>query len=303
MTPFTCDEIEQQIELYAAGECDAPTAAAVRTHLAGCAGCSRAEAEARKFLELLDLRLQEPDRLSRLFDRIEEEVQPAPALPMRRRSPTVARRWLALAASVLLPVGLVAALMPAPVSPMRPEADGPQVALAIVPDGSFRGKEMLPAAVRDPGLELFHAEKAIKFQLASGLERDVLVGAAQSGRPTLPPEVDLQLVVFNASANNLRLRLDDPRAELRLRMTGPDVVRIAVRGAIDPFGGITKLTIPAGQGRALPIPRLVEGKRGRVNYLYWAEPGSYRIWPTLRAPTEGGDVISVRGRSIQFDVR
>jgi anti-sigma factor RsiW len=108
MSAITCLETEVLIELYAAGECDAAERRAVERHLAACPGCARAHEEARQTVGLLELRLREPEGLRRLHDRIESEASP-------RRSLRSAPRWqrtLAVAAMLLLTLGLAALLAP-----------------------------------------------------------------------------------------------------------------------------------------------------------------------------------------------
>ncbi|HMO64982.1 MAG TPA: hypothetical protein PKE47_07140, partial [Verrucomicrobiota bacterium] len=50
-----CNEVEDQIELFAAGECDASLWPAVAAHLESCLVCARAHAEARRGIGLLEL--------------------------------------------------------------------------------------------------------------------------------------------------------------------------------------------------------------------------------------------------------
>jgi hypothetical protein len=104
MTPWTCTEVENQIELYAAGESDEPARAAIGDHLRRCATCSRAYREAQQLLGLLDTRFQEEDRLSRLRALLEVEDQRLKF----RRSPVLPflRKASALAAMLLVVVGL-----------------------------------------------------------------------------------------------------------------------------------------------------------------------------------------------------
>jgi hypothetical protein len=104
MKTLACDDVEAQIELYAAGECDPAASAAVRAHLAGCDRCGRSMEEARRLLGLLDARYQEQERLTRLWDRLETE-EGRPFWPPSMKHPWL-RRAVALAAMLLLVVGL-----------------------------------------------------------------------------------------------------------------------------------------------------------------------------------------------------
>jgi hypothetical protein len=310
MNPFACVDVGEQIELFAAGECDAATEAAVRTHLAACSSCARSEAEARKLLELLDLRLQEPERLNRLLGKIDEEAHPQPvlSLPRRRRTaPLPARRWLALAASVLLPVGLIAIMMPRPAD--KPEDDQLQLALGPSPDRSVRGKDVVAPAMEKLMTAQTSAVKTLQFEAAFDGKspeqfRKALLEAAQSNKPLPPPEVELLLLIHNPSKKEMRLRFDDPRAELNLRLTGPGVIRLPATA--NPFGKAAELIIPAGATRGVPIPRLVEGSRDRAKFLYWTEPGTYRLVPILRVPVQidvETRLTTIRGAATTIDVK
>ena len=53
MEPMTCTHAEELLDLYAAGECDPVTAAAIEQHHAGCPACAAAEREARRVQALL----------------------------------------------------------------------------------------------------------------------------------------------------------------------------------------------------------------------------------------------------------
>src|SRR5262249_4880478 len=114
MTPLSCDEVRTQIDLYAAGECGEPARSAIGRHLTRCPGCARAHEEARQLVGLLDLRFGEPRRLERLRDRIEAEARPRPARLRLLRFP---RQVAALAALLLLAVGVLFSASPAEVAP------------------------------------------------------------------------------------------------------------------------------------------------------------------------------------------
>src|SRR5439155_21220681 len=96
MSPLTCPDVEARLDLYAADECDPAEADAIRRHLAHCPRCVAACDEARQLVGLLDLRLQEPERLSRL----EARLAAAEGAPRRRvlRFPAGLRHVAALAA-------------------------------------------------------------------------------------------------------------------------------------------------------------------------------------------------------------
>src|SRR5262245_34063878 len=102
MSPLTCSEVEAHIELYAADECDSPTRAAVRRHLAGCPACAQAHEEVRQLLGLLTVRFQEEEGIERLQARLAAEARRS-----RLRSGVLpfVRRAAAMAAALLLTVG------------------------------------------------------------------------------------------------------------------------------------------------------------------------------------------------------
>jgi hypothetical protein len=322
MNAMTCNDVEEQIELFAAGECDPPIASAIRRHMTGCARCTKAEIEARQFLDMMDLRLQEPDRLQRLLDRIAEDQRAAqwnkfptcpdkletyptdgpaiwpdkletyptvrPVMPSRRVSRSSRQRWFAIAASILLPIGVGVWLTPPADSP-SPEQARTQLSVALLPDRSSRGHEklMVPA----PAIDKASSEKVLTFQLqadgqSSKTFRSKLIEAASKGQHAEPPEVDLMLEIRNSTNHPIRLRFDDPRAELRFALSGPGVLRIDAPINTDPFAGLRILDIASGSSRALPIRRLIGGSRSQPVYWYWTEPGNYRLRPVLRVPIE-----------------
>ena len=108
MNPLSCREVEEHIELFAAGECEAPLAEQIEQHLAGCSACSAACRETQQLLGLLDVRFQEAEHLQRLRRRLAVEdgraAQARPLAARRRGCGRVRRRWpggLAAAAAVV----------------------------------------------------------------------------------------------------------------------------------------------------------------------------------------------------------
>jgi Putative zinc-finger len=296
MNTMTCNDIAEQIELFAAGECDPPVAAAIRRHMAGCAHCARAENEARQFLGLMDLRLQEPDRLQRLLDRIDNDADLAPpiilmtarATPVRTASRSSRQRWFAIAASILLPIGIGIWLSPPADSP-APEQARMQLTVALLPDRSSRAHEKVAAP--DPVVDDMDPKAALSFHLQTASQtskqyRSNLLEAAFTGRHTAPPEVDLLLQIENPTDRPIRVRFDDPRAELRFVLSGPSVLRLDAPPDADPFAGLRLLDVAGNSAKAVPIRRLIGGSRQRPIYLYWTEPGKYRLRPVLHVPIE-----------------
>ncbi len=110
MSVLTCPEVEELIDLHAAGACDAAAAAAVRAHLAACPDCARAHREAERLQGLLDVHYQAPAALRRLHERLDTEAAPR---RLGARGFPRAQRIAALAALVLLTLGLTWLMGPA----------------------------------------------------------------------------------------------------------------------------------------------------------------------------------------------
>jgi ferric-dicitrate binding protein FerR (iron transport regulator) len=167
MSPLTCHEVEERIDLCAVGECDAAEQAAVQAHLAHCPACALAYREALQLAGALDLHFQGPERLQRLEDKLEAERRP-------RRRPLILpypRRVAALAALVLLTFGLQFLAWP------PRESSGPGMALDIPragregPDNkvvaAFPGRENAPeksTAPRPSGAILLWASRDARWR-------------------------------------------------------------------------------------------------------------------------------------------
>ncbi|HYT89449.1 MAG TPA: DUF3160 domain-containing protein, partial [Gemmataceae bacterium] len=159
MNPLTCAEVQTQLDLYAAGACDPPTAAALARHLATCRECGRAHREAQHLQALLDIRFRESEGI----ERIRSRVQTAPRRTLRGvRTLPFLRRALAVAAMLLIAISLPALLGPLDQTNGRPVA----TVLWASPESQY--------ASRSPGT----------FELAQGeLWVRVHPGAKQSSRP------------------------------------------------------------------------------------------------------------------------
>jgi anti-sigma factor RsiW len=102
MAALTCEQVLEQIELFAADETDAVDRTAVERHVADCPRCAEALADTRRMLGLLTLRLREPAGLERLQQRIAREAR-------KQRPPSrlaVFARVAAVAAVLLLTFGV-----------------------------------------------------------------------------------------------------------------------------------------------------------------------------------------------------
>jgi hypothetical protein len=280
MSPLTCQQIEAQIELYAAGACDPRTDGAIREHLALCPACALADREARQLIGLLDVRFQEPERLERLHARLQAESQRR----TRRWSP-MWRPVAALAAMLLLTVGLAWSVRPGEVADVH---GGGELAIALVPameqigvkEASARGNPFGPKPAILPGpaprnpftypLNL-HGQTAKDF-------RAQLQAAAGTDRLPPPPEIDLSLELRNTTHEELRIAPLARRAELQLDLAGPGAVTVAGPASDDePFRPATIVAVAPGQSFKLPIRRLVYGSRQAIRRAYWTEPGDYTL--------------------------
>ncbi len=187
MNPLPCSEVEPQIDLFAAGECDEPTCSAIREHLAGCPRCAEAYRGAQQLLGLLDLRFQEAERLERLRQRLAAEQGPVVHRMTRMR--VFLRRTGALAAMLLVAVGLFLWLRPGPPSKL-PDKGGGDLAFQRPNDFSqwsrtllsntqeARGEKMMPKAVRAgaAGETVVWAAPGAKWRVRSSRRIDLTAG-------------------------------------------------------------------------------------------------------------------------------
>jgi hypothetical protein len=269
MSPLNCPEVEAQLDLYAARECDAPTGAAIARHLAGCPGCSRAFEEARQLSGLLDLHLRAPEGLRRLRAQVEAESRrPRPA---RRRVLPFLPRLASVAAMLLLTVGawrwVGSGLAPGPLLPQG-------LAVAVLPAPSRGGLEHV-AAVKAPG-----PDRPLVYPLASAPQR--------KGPLPPPPAVNLAVQLRNDGPRPVEVWLGGPRFELRLDLRGPGVVSVVAPDQTHlPFPTARKVTLAPGQAQTVSVSQLVSVQSGEVRYLYWTEPGLYTLTVRVRAPVAG----------------
>lgn len=302
MNPMTCNEVDEQIEMFAAGECDPPAASAIRRHLSGCARCIKAEMEARQFLDMMNLRLQEPDRLQRLLERIEnldaapqaDTLETCPteptSMPRRRRTRSSRQIWFAIAASILLPIGIGVWLTPPAESPGQAQT---QLTVALLPAPTVRGPERLVPA---PAIDAVKQSLTFEFVpdgKSSQQYRTHVVDAAGHNKHVAPPEVHQLLQIHNPTEHPIRLRFDDERTALRLSLTGPGVLRVNAPPDVDPFAGLGLVELQSHATYALPITRLLDGTRRAPDYLYWTEPGEYHLRASLRVAVESANRTKV----------
>jgi hypothetical protein len=276
MCSLTCPEVAEQIDLYAAGECAGADRLAIRRHLEGCPACAQTHEEARHLQGLLDLRLQEADRLRRLRQRLEAEDVPR-LLPLPKRL-SFSRQAAALAALLLLTIGLSWWTMPGP----RPEQTGGlgfAVALVDAPSRAVPGvmAKDIPQAAGEA-----QAPKHRTYILDLGGKtpeayRQQLRAAAEANQLPPPPEVNLALEVRNTTDREMLLWPGSDGTELKLDLRGPGLVRFAMQGEAAPFLTPEKIRLAPGESHSVPIPRLIDGSLGRLRSLFWTEPGVYTL--------------------------
>jgi anti-sigma factor RsiW len=209
MSPLTCEGVQAQIELYAAGECPEPVRSAVGRHLQGCPACARRAAEAVHLAGLLDLHFQGPQRLRRLHARLQAEAG-------RRRPVVILLRFpqhlASLAAGLLLLAGLFLAL-----GPGTPRG-GVEVHLVAALQPLQRGDPGGQALVIEPA-----APRAVRGHESTGRKtlpevytldlggktpeefRQLLREAAGTNRLPPPPAVGLGLEVENAGDRDVMI--------------------------------------------------------------------------------------------------
>ena len=294
MNAMTCQEVEEQLDLLAAGACDPPVRVALETHLAQCQTCAAHYAESQRTLGLLDLHFQH-DGLGRLQQRIEEESRPRRR--MRIFTPFV-RSVALVAAVVLVAVGLIWWLPRD--NPDRPDTE-PQFAL-LVQAGKTRQKVDLQA----PGLGKEKSAEAVAVVPLAARGGDTLrtdlVKAQREGKLPLPPEVTLELVLVNTGQRAVEVRLGDERAELALEVAGDGVVRIPAPKADTPAVLRPQtLLLNAGKQHVFLIDRLIAGSPGKLEFIYVTEPGEYKLTARLRL-TADGRAVTVTGETVRIKV-
>jgi hypothetical protein len=279
-----CHDIREQLDLYTARECDEAAARAVGEHLARCPDCARAHDQLRELLGLLDLHFQEPDRLRRLHDRLRAED----ARRGVRRQPVV-RRVSALAALVLLTFTL--SWWSGSVVRHSPGDTAGTLALSI---RRAPGPERAPAVAMVRGNPQAREQPYI-LDLGGGTPEELtrrLRADEGSDRLPPPPAVNLTLVLRNTGHRPLRVAVGGETTELRLVLQGPGVVRVRARAQVVPeqlAPGV--VTVLPGRELTLQVPRLIEGSRDGVRYVYWTRPGDYTLTVHYRlavAPAPAG---------------
>jgi hypothetical protein len=299
MNAMTCHEVEAQLDLLAAGECDRPTRRAVELHLDQCPTCSASYAESQRLLGLLDLNWNTagPQRVREWIEREERRARPRPVVLL------FVRRAASLAALLLLTLGLTLWL------PRGEMADSPpdlQLATLVARRNAPDGIQEAVKAIGDPLARFQPAVEAVSLAVARGHTgnefRDELEQAQRAGKLPAPDAVPFGLELKNTGTQPLDVRLGDNATELSLHVRGPGVVRIPAAGVAEP-DFLRPRTVPVAPGKpyVIRLDRLIAGKRGRLEYIYLTEPGDYTLTASLRL-TVGGKVATVTGAVVRIVV-
>jgi hypothetical protein len=169
MSGWTCAEAEPHLELFAAGECDPATEAALGAHLAACPACAAAVRDAEQVVGLFTLRLGEPAGLRRLQARVEAQD--------RRPRPVVVlffSRAAAVAAALL--VAVVLGLWPGGVRPTANTAEG--VVAWASPGAKWNGS----AEQRRRQVDLKAGEVWVRAEPSQEVEVRTPLGTARADR-------------------------------------------------------------------------------------------------------------------------
>jgi hypothetical protein len=97
-------EVMEQIDLYAAGECDTAEARRIAAHIAACPACAGAADEAGALQGVLTLRFRERESVQALHERLQRETKQRPVILL------LLRRTAAVAAMLLVMIGSLALL-------------------------------------------------------------------------------------------------------------------------------------------------------------------------------------------------
>jgi hypothetical protein len=299
MNAITCEEVQEQLDLLVAGECDPPTKDALEQHLGACPACSASYALSQHLLGLLDLHWND-QAIERLRQRIEQQARPAQRKPRLFR-PFI-RQAVTVAALVLIAVGL---MLWAPIWDTDRKGSEPALALLV------HGRKEIQAPEPDKHQELAKghaAQKVMVIPLAArggAAFRQKLDQAQRDGKLPPPPAISLELELVNTGKRPVELRPGDETSALVLEITGDGVIRIKAPKAQEleepEFLRTQPLQLDPGKKHILHIDRLIAGSRGNMEYIYLTEPGEYTLTASLRL-TADGKVVTVTGAPVQIKV-
>ncbi len=312
MTPITCADVRERLELFALDECEPGEGPAVAAHLAGCPDCRAALADVRQVIDLVAMHAQAPARLRRLHAALPSRARPLPASRPRAWVLPFFRRAAAVAAALLVMLGLTRL---GGLVPDAADGSGGGVTLALVSPPGMRDNR--PAVQARVGVERVMAKGSKRadptrhyFLDLGGARpaafRERLEKEAGTDRLPPPPRLDLDLVLHNRSPHPIEVRLGDPASVLVLQLRGPGAVSVPARDPLgQPFLTPQRVRLEPGKSLVVPLPRLVFGSPGHVRYAYWTEPGAYRLTVSYRAVIGPGPgrPVPVPGTTIRIAVQ
>jgi hypothetical protein len=279
MSTLSCPEVEERLDLYAAGECDDATGSAVEAHLSSCRECSQAFEESLRLGALLDVRFQEGERLDRLRQRIDAEARP---VQRPRGVLPFVRRVGALAALLLLTFGLIGRIGPELPGPWETSPHLDLFASAAPVHGEL--ERMAPIIAKGGPLEKVLTQPAHNDKSMSADEKHAVREAEDAGKLLEPTTVNLTLEVRNTGTQTVRVELGPPEAELHLDVRGPKVLVVTPQNPkFWPLPAGRVETLAPGKPATLEIKRLADQSGKVVRYFYLTAPGEYRV--TIRYRT------------------
>jgi hypothetical protein len=294
MNAMTCQDVQEQLDLLAAGECEPPIRDALTRHLQQCQACAARYAQSQRVLGLLDMHFKQ-DGLERLQARIEAEAQPR--RKRRFAAPFIGGFGL-VAAVLLIAVGLSWWLLRDGTDQKGP---GPEFALLVRP-GPVKPEivPQPPAPLKAKDVEAV-AVVALAERNGDAARRELLK-AQRGGKLPFPPAVSLELVLVNTGKLPVEVRLGDATANLALDLTGDGVLRMPAPDAETPESLRPRtLQLEPGNELVLHIDRLVAGSPGKLEYIYLTEPGELTLTARLHL-TAGGQPVTVTGKAVRIKV-
>jgi hypothetical protein len=313
---MNCNQVLEQLDLYAAGEADARTREAVQRHLRDCPDCAAAQAESDQLQALLDLHYQAPQRLKRL-----QTALAGPTKEQQRRPIVIffLRRAVALAATLFLTIGLAGWIKPLGTQDTSEQSGDLVLALRstdsrfeAVPAAQFReAKSDLAANLSGEAVTTLRGRLNLKGK-SPAVYRQELLAAAAAGNPLPPPVLKLPLELRNQGQHDLQVWLGADRSELQLDLRGPGVLSVRGKDTLDqPFLERTTIRLAPGGRYYLPLDRLVYGSPRQIWYAYWTAAGTYTLTVRYRAVVtsadarqpERGTTVTIGTTPIRIDVR
>jgi hypothetical protein len=233
---------------------------------------------------------------------------------LRRRLPTAggrrvqvlhfARRLAAVAALLLITIGLVGGLSPVPVA-------GPsqEVVAFLQHDLGLAGRVVPQHLAQEKFAPVLPAQEASVRTFFLDRDPQPVRVTREGNRLPLGPRVDLTLEIRNRGPRPLTLQVGE-RTFLRLDLNGPGTRTLVGSSTLDgkppPF--LTEQLVPLKPGASyfLPIPYLIGGQASRLQGVYWTAPGRYTLSVDYRVGVvEGTETRELRVLSspMQLEVK